>query len=101
MGKASRITTGEFWAAAGERALATFAQTLVALIGVDAVTPIESLDWATMLSSAALAGLLSVLKSVGAGAATGTPSIGHLEQPTPHPGVGGKYPGGEVPRDTM
>ena len=79
---AKTIWTEGFWRGAGERAIATFAQTLVALIGVDTVAPVESLDWTHMLSASALAGVLSVLKSVGAGAATGTPSVGHVETPT-------------------
>lgn len=79
---AKTIWTNGFWKGAVERALATFAQTLVALIGVDTVAPVWGLDWAHLLGASALAGLLSVLKSVGAGAATGTPSVGHVEHPT-------------------
>ncbi len=52
-----------FWKAAGERAVKTFAQTLVALIGTGAVG-IMSLDWPQMLSISATATLLSVLTSV-------------------------------------
>lgn len=83
MSKPKGIRTTDFWAAAGERAVATFAQTLVALIGVDALTPVWELGWAELLGTAVLAALLSVLKSVGAGAVTGTPSVGHLEDPAP------------------
>ena len=83
MTKTSSMWTGEFWKGAGERAVATFTQALLALIGVDTVAPVESLDWPVMLSSAALAGLLSVMKSVGAGAVTGTASVGHVEAPAP------------------
>ena len=52
-----------FWIAAAERAVKTFAQTLIALIGTGAVG-IMSLDWAQMLSVAATATLLSVLTSL-------------------------------------
>lgn len=83
MVKTQSIRTAEFWKGAGERAIATFAQTLVALIGVDTVAPVWGFDWAHLLGAAALAALLSVLKSVGAGAATGTPSVGHVEDPAP------------------
>lgn len=52
-----------FWVGAGERAVKTFAQSLVALIGTGAVA-VHTLDWATMLATAATAAVLSVLTSV-------------------------------------
>ena len=52
-----------FWIAAAERAVKTFAQTLVALIGTGAVGVMD-LDWLQMLSVAATATILSVLTSV-------------------------------------
>lgn len=52
-----------FWMAASERALKTFAQTLVALIGTGAVGILE-IDWVQMLSISATATVLSVLSSV-------------------------------------
>lgn len=52
-----------FWIAAGERAIKTFAQTLVALIGTGTVGVMD-LDWLQMLSVAATATILSVLTSV-------------------------------------
>ena len=52
-----------FWRAAGERAIKTFAQTLVALVGTEMVG-IHTLDWGTILSAAATATLLSILTSV-------------------------------------
>ena len=52
-----------FWIAAGERAVKTFAQTLIALIGTGAVG-IMDLDWAQMLSVSATATLLSILTSI-------------------------------------
>lgn len=52
-----------FWIAAAERAIKTFAQTLVALIGTGAVG-IMDLDWPQMISIAATATVLSVLTSI-------------------------------------
>lgn len=52
-----------FWKATGERAVRTFAQALIALIGVGAVS-IVVLPWQEMLLVAATAALLSVLTSV-------------------------------------
>lgn len=48
--------------AAGIRALKTFAQTMVGVIGASAL--ITEVNWHTVLSSAALAALLSLLTSV-------------------------------------
>ncbi len=48
--------------AAGVRAVKTLAQTAVAGIGVSAV--MGSVDWLTVVSSALLAGILSILTSV-------------------------------------
>ncbi len=51
------------WAkAAGIRALKTVAQTAIATIGTTAL--ITEVNWAVVVSSAALAGLLSLLTSV-------------------------------------
>jgi len=52
-----------FWKAAGERAVKTLAQTLVALIGTSAVSIID-LDWAQMLGVSLTATVLSILSSV-------------------------------------
>ena len=52
-----------FWKAAGERAIKTLAQTLVALIGTSAVSIID-LDWAQMLGVSFTATVLSILSSV-------------------------------------
>jgi hypothetical protein len=52
-----------FWIAAAERAVKTFAQTLVALIGTGAVG-IMDLDWMQMLGVSATATVLSILTSV-------------------------------------
>jgi hypothetical protein len=57
------MTTRAFWADAGERAVRTIAQALLALLGTDALG-IVGLDWAQMLSVAAGAGLMSVLTAI-------------------------------------
>ncbi len=56
--------TRAWWQAAAERALKTVAQTLVALIGANAVD-VTALDWPSLLGIAATAGIVSVLTSVG------------------------------------
>lgn len=60
---------GEFVKAALIRAIKTVAQTAVATIGTTAL--ITEVNWVVVASSAALAGILSVLTSV----ATGLPEV--------------------------
>ena len=55
--------TTRFWKDAVERALKTFAQTLIALLGVGGFGIIDA-PWLSSLSVAGLAALLSVLSSV-------------------------------------
>ena len=62
------ITTAAFWKASGERAVKTFAQTLVAAFALG--TPIWDLDWQSGVGIAATAGVLSILTSVGSDAVT-------------------------------
>lgn len=57
-----KIFTKEWFAAAGIRALKTVAQTAVASIGVTAM--IHEVDWVVVGSTAALAGVLSLLTSL-------------------------------------
>jgi len=52
-----------FWKAAAERAVKTFAQSLIA-VGLTSATGILDVDWLGALSAAALAALLSLLSSV-------------------------------------
>lgn len=59
----------EFWKAAGIRAIRTICQTAIATIGTTAL--IEEVNWLLVASSAALAGLLSILNSI----ATGLPEV--------------------------
>lgn len=61
--------TKEFWKAALIRAIRTICQTAIATIGTTAV--IEEVNWIMVLSTSALAGMLSVLNSI----ATGLPEV--------------------------
>lgn len=57
--------TKKFWIAAGIRALKTVCQTAVAMI--PAASMIQQVDWLTVLSTSACAGVLSILTSIGGG----------------------------------
>ena len=75
----ANLTTSEFWAATGERAVKTAAQTGIALIGTDQVG-ILNLDWAQIGSVTATAVILSILTSiVGDTAGKNGPSFIHSE----------------------
>lgn len=65
-----------FWLGALERALKTFAQTLVALLSGDGLGLLTA-PWGTAASIAGMAAVLSVLTSVGSVGSgdTGTPSL--------------------------
>ena len=56
--------TADFWKRAGERAVKTFAQSLVASLGVGAAVPIWELGWSEALGIAATATVLSALTSI-------------------------------------
>jgi hypothetical protein len=56
------ITSKQWWAAAGIRALKTFAQTAVAAIGTTAL--LSEVDWVVVGSASALSGILSLLTSL-------------------------------------
>ena len=58
-----------FWKAALIRAIRTICQTAISVIGTTAV--LQEVNWLLVLSSSALAGLLSVLNSI----ATGLPEV--------------------------
>ena len=62
-----------FWKAALIRAVRTVCQTATATIGTTAV--LEEVNWILVLSSSALAGLLSLLNSI----ATGLPEVTNIE----------------------
>ena len=57
------ITRKEWWRAAGIRALRTVAQTAVAAIGTAAL--LSEVNWLAVASASVLAGILSLLTSLG------------------------------------
>lgn len=57
------LFTVAFWLDAAERSIKTFAQTLVAVIGVDKVTEI-AMSWRDWLLAGGFASVLSLLTSV-------------------------------------
>ena len=75
-----------FWTGAAERAISTAAQTLLALVGTDALGWL-ALDWGQIGVASAIAGGLSVVKSLAAGARDGNPSIGSVETVAARRGV--------------
>jgi hypothetical protein len=75
--------TAAFWKDVFERVVATFAQTFLALVGVD-VTGWLSLDWATIAITSLIAAGLSVLKSLASGlVGTPVPSVVNYEYVPP------------------
>lgn len=71
------MTTGLFWKATAERAVRTFAQTLVAVLTAGA-TDLLDVDWGGALSASGLAALLAVLTAV-ASSGTGPDGPGLTE----------------------
>lgn len=65
-----------FWQATAERAVKTVAQTAVALLGTGAIGLLD-VDWVQVVSVSALAGVVSVLTSIGSDniGTKGTPSL--------------------------
>lgn len=59
----NKVFTREWFYRAGIRALKTVAQTAVGIIG--AASLIEAVEWKTVLSASILAGVLSLLTSLG------------------------------------
>jgi hypothetical protein len=57
------IWTAVFWKGAGERAIKTFFQSFVALIGTAQL--IQAVDWKVVLSGSLLASILSLATSFG------------------------------------
>ncbi|MYT30458.1 MULTISPECIES: holin [unclassified Streptomyces] len=75
------LFTTSFWANAAERAVKTFAQTLLAALGLD-TADLLSLPWTHALALAGVATVLSVITSI-ATAGTGKPGPGITESVTP------------------
>ena len=69
------IWTAQFWKATAERAIATAAQSALAALGTDLVGVLD-IDAVAVLSLAGGGAVLSILKSIAATAATGSPSVG-------------------------
>jgi len=73
------IWTVDFWKAAAERAVKTFAQTAAAL-AVGSGAGLIDADWVTLASVSGMAALVSLLTSVGSDALTGDgPSLTNAE----------------------
>ena len=62
------LLTKQFWRAALNRAIRTVAQTAIATIGTCAL--LSEIDWLVVLSTSAVAGILSILTSL-----TGLPEV--------------------------
>jgi len=58
------IFSRAFWAYAGERAIKTVAQTAVASLTVAGVSGVLDVAWVVVASTAALAGIVSILTSL-------------------------------------
>lgn len=73
------IFTMAFVKAAGERAVKTFAQAEAALLVADGTGVLDT-DWASSLSAAGMAAVISILTSIASDAATGEgPSLTNAE----------------------
>lgn len=69
----ANVDTKEWFKATGIRAVKTMAQTAVAVIGTGAI--ISAVDWKMVVSSAVVAGIVSVLTSV-----AGIPEVPDTEE---------------------
>jgi hypothetical protein len=69
---------GHFWKATAERAVKSFAQSLLAILSASSLGLLD-VDWVTCLSTAGMATVLSVLTSIG------STRIGDSDDPTALP----------------
>lgn len=84
--------TKTFWKDATERAIKTFAQTLVALLSVAVAAPIWDLNWTEALGVSLTATALSLLTSI-AGTGTGNPETGSFINDQPVEPITPEYEG--------
>jgi hypothetical protein len=68
------LTSKDFWVAALERALTTFAAALIAAIGSNQIGVLD-IEWSASLSLAATAAVLSILTSIVSGGTSKTHSV--------------------------
>lgn len=64
------IYSADFWSAAAERAIKTVAQTAASLIVAGGFGLLDA-DWIAVASVSGMAGVVSLLTSIGSGVATG------------------------------
>jgi hypothetical protein len=74
-----------FWKGAGERAIKTFFQSFVALIGTAQL--VQAVDWKVVVSGSLLATILSLATSVGNADFTSGNATPNLAAATPNPGT--------------
>lgn len=91
------LSSREFWVAAGERAVRTFAQVLLSTVGVG-TTSIVDVDWLGALSIAATATIASLLMSIAGTQSGGGPSLINAEVLSPTGrGYVGEHRGPDAP----
>ncbi len=84
----SYLATGAFWGGAAERCIKTIAQSLLALLTVDAATTVFNIDLRTAAGIALTAGAVSLLTSIVSApiGPPGSPSMVN-DRPAPNPEV--------------
>lgn len=78
--------TADFWRFSSERAIKSFAQSLLAVLSVGGLGLLE-VNWVTALSTAGMATLLSLLTSIGSAQVgpNDNPSVISASEPEPAP----------------